>query len=92
MYQKNTLLIHFFLNIPMNNLCNNYEQDLKTWVQGKQEVEVVDMILKIRQKLEKSCIDDLPIDNSIRERLRERINDITHELPDDLKVILRRES
>lgn len=82
----------FFLNIPMNNLCNNYEQDLKTWVQGKQEVEVVDMILKIRQKLEKSCIDDLPIDNSIRERLRERINDITHELPDDLKVILRRES
>lgn len=91
MYQKNTLLIHFCL-IPINNLCNNYEQDLKTWVQGKQEVEVVDMILKIRQKLEKSCIDDLPIDNSIRERLRERINDITHELPDDLKVILRRES
>lgn len=67
-------------------------QDLKTWVQGKQEVEVVDMILRIRQKLEKSCIDDIPIDNSVREKLRERMNDITHVLPDDLKVILRHES
>lgn len=68
------------------------EQDLKTWVQGKQEVEVVDMILRIRQKLEKSCIDDVPIDNSVREKLKERIDDITHVLPDDLKVILRHKS
>ncbi|XP_020280261.1 protein DENND6A isoform X1 [Pseudomyrmex gracilis] len=68
------------------------QADLKTWVQGKHEVEVVDMILRIRQKLEKSCIDDVPIDNSVREKLRERIDDITHVLPDDLKVILRQES
>ncbi|XP_029154831.1 protein DENND6A isoform X2 [Nylanderia fulva] len=68
------------------------QADLKTWVQGKQEVEVVDMILRIRQKLERSCIDDVPIDNSVKERLRERINDITHVLPDDLKIILKRES
>ncbi|XP_077278090.1 protein DENND6A isoform X2 [Temnothorax americanus] len=68
------------------------QADLKTWVQGKQEVEIVDMILRIRQKLERSCIDDVPIDNSVRKRLRERINDITHVLPDDLKVILRHES
>lgn len=53
---------------------------------------MVDMILRIRQKLERSCIDDVPLDNSIKERLRERINDITHVLPDDLKVILRHES
>jgi len=90
----NTNFFFFFSHASITNShqCNNHGQDLKTWVQGKQEVEVVDMILRIRQKLERSCIDDVPIDNSVRERLRDRINDITHVLPDDLKVILRHES
>ncbi|CAK9804273.1 Protein DENND6A [Anthophora quadrimaculata] len=68
------------------------QADLKTWVQGKQEVELVDMILRIRQKLEKTYIDEVPIGNSVREKLQERINDITHTLPDDLKDILNHES
>ncbi|KAF3430434.1 hypothetical protein E2986_01197 [Frieseomelitta varia] len=68
------------------------QADLKTWVQGKQEVELVDMILRIRQKLEKTYIDEVPIDNSVRVKLQERINDITHTLPDDLKDILKYES
>ncbi|XP_015599764.1 protein DENND6A isoform X2 [Cephus cinctus] len=66
--------------------------DLKTWVQGKQEVEIVDMILRIRQKLDKSYDDDVPIGHAVQEMLRERINDITCTLPDDLKVILNQES
>lgn len=65
---------------------------MKTWVQGKQEVEVVDMILRIRQKLEKSCVNDISIDDTIKKKLQERINDITHTLPDDLQVILSHES
>ncbi|XP_043675601.1 protein DENND6A isoform X1 [Vespula pensylvanica] len=68
------------------------QADLKTWVQGKQEVEVVDMILRIRQKLEKSCVNDISIDDTIKKKLQERINDITHTLPDDLQVILSHES
>lgn len=60
-------------------------------MQGKQEVELVDMILRIRQKLEKTYIDEVPIDNSVRVKLQERINDITHTLPDDLKDILKYE-
>ncbi|XP_031834729.1 protein DENND6A [Nomia melanderi] len=68
------------------------QADLKTWVQGKQEVELVDMVLRIRQKLEKTYIDEVPIGKSVKEKLQERINDITHTLPDDLKDILNHES
>ncbi|XP_043281251.1 protein DENND6A [Venturia canescens] len=68
------------------------QADLKTWVQDKQEVEVVDMILRIRQKLEKSYDENVPITNSVREMLCERINDITRTLPEDLKIILSQES
>ncbi|XP_008545383.1 protein DENND6A [Microplitis demolitor] len=66
--------------------------DLKTWVQDKQEVEVIDMILKIRQKLEISHSEDVPTTQAVRVRLGERLNDITHTLPDDLKTILKQES
>lgn len=57
-------------------------------MRDKQEVEVVDMILRIRQKLEKSYLDDVPLGYSVQEMLRERINEITRTLPDDLRVIL----
>lgn len=67
-------------------------QDLTSWVQGKQEVELVDMVLRIRQKLQKSNEDDVPIGDSVQDMLRERINDITRTLPDDLKTILNQNS
>lgn len=67
-------------------------QDLKTWVQGKQEVEIVDMVLRIRQKLEKNNEGNPANDHYIREKLQEKINDITLTLPDDLKAILNHES
>ena len=61
-------------------------------MRDKQEVEVVDMILRIRQKLEKSNLDDVPLGYSVQEMLRERINEITQALPDDLQTILNKES
>ncbi|XP_001602662.1 protein DENND6A [Nasonia vitripennis] len=68
------------------------QADLTAWVRDKQEVEVVDMILRIRQKLEKSNLDDVPLGYSVQEMLRERINEITQTLPDDLRTILNKES
>jgi hypothetical protein len=59
------------------------------WVQGKQEVEVVDMILRIRQKLEQSETDELPLSNSTKDQLRLRLDDIICTLPDDLKAVLK---
>lgn len=61
-------------------------------MRNKQEVEVVDMILRIRQKLDKSYISDLPLDNCVQDRLQKRIDDITLTLPDDLRVILNHKS
>ncbi|KAJ8676232.1 hypothetical protein QAD02_012018 [Eretmocerus hayati] len=66
--------------------------DLTAWVRDKQEVEIVDMILRIRQKLEKSNLDDVPLEYSVQEMLRGRINEITQTLPDDLRLILNVES
>lgn len=37
---------------------------------------------------EAAYIDEVSIGNSVKEKLQERINDITHTLPDDLKDIL----
>ena len=67
-------------------------QDLTSWVQGKKEVELVDMVLRIRQKLQKSHEDDVPVGDSVQDMLRERINDITRTLPEDLKRILNQDS
>ncbi|KAG7199940.1 hypothetical protein KM043_014376 [Ampulex compressa] len=88
-HTRNTELIQKLQVIQLEALS---QADLKTWVQGKQEVEVIDMILRIRQKLKRSYTDHVPIGNSIRTKLQERINDITHTLPDDLKIILNQAS
>ncbi|XP_018327104.1 protein DENND6B [Agrilus planipennis] len=64
------------------------DANLKLWVQGKPEVEVVDMVLKIKSKLEKCKEHDIPINSTIKRRLRERMQDIINALPEDLKNIL----
>ncbi|XP_075219220.1 protein DENND6B isoform X2 [Lycorma delicatula] len=65
------------------------DADVKDWVQGKQEVEVVDMILKIRCKLEQCETDDINLSKEIRQQLKLRIDDIVCTLPDDLKTVLK---
>ncbi|KAJ9584820.1 hypothetical protein L9F63_020841 [Diploptera punctata] len=65
------------------------DADLKVWVQGKQEVEVVDMILRIRHKLEQSKTEELPLSDTTRDQLRLRMADIICTLPEDLKTVLK---
>lgn len=57
-------------------------------MKGKKEVEVVDMILKIRCKLEKCDAEDVPVTAEIRNQLKLRMDDIVCMLPDDLKIVL----
>ncbi|KAG8225110.1 hypothetical protein J437_LFUL004031 [Ladona fulva] len=61
-------------------------RNLKLWVRGKQEVEVVDMILRIRHKLEQSESEDVPLNKSTRQQLKLRMDDIICTLPEDLKT------
>ncbi|GLV39377.1 uncharacterized protein CBL_13254 [Carabus blaptoides fortunei] len=64
------------------------DADLKNWVQGKPEVEVVDMVLRIKKKLNKLSEHDMPVTNETKEQLVQRLQDILGTLPDDLKNIL----
>lgn len=64
------------------------DADLKLWVQGKPEVEVVDMVLKIKGKISRCRERDIPITDATREQLGQRLQDILNSLPDDVKNIL----
>jgi len=62
---------------------------MNSWLKGKQEVEIVDMILKIRQKLydceNKSTY---PFNKKIKDQLQLKMDDIICSLPEDLKNVL----
>jgi hypothetical protein len=61
--------------------------DLKDWVQGKPEVEVVDMMLKIKDKITKCHEINIPVNDKVKEKLNQRLQDIISSLPDDLKNV-----
>lgn len=63
-------------------------QDLKNWVQGRPEVEVVDMALTIKNKINRLRQHEIPVNEAIKEQLHDRFNDIVTSLPEDLKNIL----
>ncbi|KAK6619936.1 hypothetical protein RUM44_006336 [Polyplax serrata] len=62
------------------------DADLTEWMRDKKEVEVVDMILKIRSKLQNT---DLPLSTATREQLRARLNEMISTLPEDLRAVLK---
>ncbi|XP_044765186.1 protein DENND6B [Coccinella septempunctata] len=67
------------------------DADLKLWVQGRPEVEVVDMVIKIRNKINECKEQNLPVSDSdkVKEQLNQRLQDIISSLPDDMKNILK---
>lgn len=66
-------------------------QDFKLWVQGRPEVEVVDMVIKIRNKIDECKEQNLPVSDSdkVKQQLNEKLQDIISSLPDDMKNILK---
>ncbi|KAL3290284.1 hypothetical protein HHI36_023629 [Cryptolaemus montrouzieri] len=62
------------------------DADLKLWVQGRPEVEVVDMLLKIQNKIGACKEQNLPVSDRVKEQLNQRLKDIIGSLPDDLKL------
>ncbi|KAJ8928525.1 hypothetical protein NQ314_018901 [Rhamnusium bicolor] len=74
--------------LTLNNTGIKGDWDLKDWVQGRPEVEVVDMVLKIKNKITRCNEHDIPVNETTKEQLTHRLNDIVTSLPDDLKNIL----
>lgn len=66
--------------------------DLLGWTKDKSEVEIVDLILKLREKLAKARKHQLPVKEEQLERLEQSIQTIISSLPEDLQTVLHRES
>ncbi|XP_078485837.1 protein DENND6A [Ciona intestinalis] len=64
------------------------ETDLMAWCEDKSEVEVVDMILRIRQKISLVKSHKIDVSNITVDQLSEQVTNITKTLPLDLQGIL----
>uniref|UniRef100_A0A671KEU0 Protein DENND6B-like n=1 Tax=Sinocyclocheilus anshuiensis TaxID=1608454 RepID=A0A671KEU0_9TELE len=65
--------------------------DLLTWTKDKSEVEIVDLILKLREKLTRARKHQLPVKEELLERLEQSIQTIISSLPEDLQTLLHRQ-
>lgn len=75
------------------------KENLRKWIVGKQEVEIVDMILCIKQKLQLPVTSNstltppeptihVTIKKDVKDQLMKQLDDLKMSLPDDLKMIL----
>ncbi|XP_053576833.1 protein DENND6A [Bombina bombina] len=67
-------------------------EDLLIWVQKHSEVESVDLVLKLKNKLVKAELDHLPMNKDTLEKLKGHVDAIIRELPEDLQGILQKTS
>lgn len=65
--------------------------DLLTWTKDKSEVEIVDLILKLREKLMRARKHQLPVKEELLEKLEQSIQTIISSLPEDLQTVLHRQ-
>ena len=66
------------------------ESTIETWMAGKEEVQLVDMVLRIRAKLSEATTQHLPLPDIVKERLEKHVATIVKTLPSDLQVVLQR--
>lgn len=64
------------------------ESNICLWMEQKEEVQLVDMVLRIRNKLREACDQSLPLPDVVCERLHKHIATIVQALPTDLQTVL----
>ncbi|XP_014675670.1 PREDICTED: protein DENND6A-like [Priapulus caudatus] len=64
------------------------DADLQSWVSGREEVEVVDLILKIKEKLTTASSNHLPVSKDVGEKLYKQMDAVIYTLPEDLRAVL----
>ncbi|XP_028306138.1 protein DENND6B [Gouania willdenowi] len=72
-------------SLHLEILC---DADLLGWTQDKSEVEIVDLILKLREKLVKARKQQLQVKEGVLEKLDSFIKTIISSLPSDLLTVL----
>ncbi|XP_023322220.1 protein DENND6A [Eurytemora carolleeae] len=68
------------------------EAKIEIWMEGKAEVELVDMVLRIRGKLTEGDRTGLPISDIVKERLETHVRKIVSTLPEDLQAVIESKS
>uniref|UniRef100_A0A672Z621 UDENN domain-containing protein n=1 Tax=Sphaeramia orbicularis TaxID=375764 RepID=A0A672Z621_9TELE len=64
------------------------DADLLGWTKDKSEVEIVDLVLKLREKLIKAQRQQLQVKDGVMDKLDAFIKSIISSLPDDLQTVL----
>ena len=59
------------------------------WIQDKQEVEIVDLVLRIREKLSSAASNDIPVTLDMVNKLQCHMTSIISTLPEDLQTVLK---
>uniref|UniRef100_A0A8C4RUB1 DENN/MADD domain containing 6B n=1 Tax=Erpetoichthys calabaricus TaxID=27687 RepID=A0A8C4RUB1_ERPCA len=78
---------HKLESLHLEVLC---EADLLLWIKDKSEVEIVDLVLKLREKLVKAHHQQLPVKEEVLQKLESYIQTIITSLPEDLQAVLKR--
>nr|SVE74079.1 EOG090X031T [Daphnia barbata] len=66
------------------------QSDMTSWLQGKREVEVVDMVLRLREKLDITLAEEaLPVSPQTRLHLQGQLDTVLQSLPEDLRSVLK---
>ena len=66
------------------------ESNIITWMTDKEEVQLVDMVLRIRAKLTEATSQNLALPDIVRERLEKHVDTIVKTLPSDLHAVLQK--
>ncbi|NWR60664.1 DEN6B protein, partial [Bucorvus abyssinicus] len=64
------------------------EADIVAWMKDKSEVEIVDLVLKLREKLVRARCQHLPVKEETLQRVGLYIETIIGSLPEDLQAVL----
>uniref|UniRef100_A0A5F9CVN5 DENN domain containing 6B n=1 Tax=Oryctolagus cuniculus TaxID=9986 RepID=A0A5F9CVN5_RABIT len=83
--QRHREMAHKLEALHLEALC---EADIETWMKDKSEVEVVDLVLKLREKLVRAQGHQLPVKAVTLQRVQLYIEMAIGSLPKDLQAVL----
>ncbi|XP_036167277.1 protein DENND6B isoform X3 [Myotis myotis] len=83
--QRRKEMAHQLEALHLEAIC---EANIETWMKGKSEVEVVDLVLKLREKLVRAQGHQLPVAAETLQQARLYIETAIGSLPTDLQAVL----
>ncbi|KAJ7418180.1 hypothetical protein WISP_60497 [Willisornis vidua] len=83
--QRHREMTHKLEALHLEAIC---EADIVAWMKDKSEVEIVDLVLKLREKLVRARCQHLPVKEETLQRVGLYIDTVIGSLPEDLQAVL----